>query len=149
MKKLILLLVLLLSVPAQANISSWIWGDSEAVSARFGIPVTENNEAGLSFLWWPDDSEPKVLGLYGVHYFANSVPFRNPLILDFLPETFEGRPYIGAKLDVNFDTDDTAIGPVAGIIFEDVLFLEYQFQNFEQGSSSVDNKIVFGLRIKF
>jgi len=151
MKKVIvmLVLVLLLSLPVQATISTWVWGDDEAVGLRVGYDITENNEAGLSTLCWPNDSEPKVWGIYGIHYFANTVEFRNPLILDFLPEIFEGKSYIGGKLDVNFDIDDTSIGPVAGIVFEDVLFIEYQFQSFDQGSTSVSNKILFGLHFKF
>lgn len=151
MKQLFLavVIVLLLCLPVQATISTWLWGDNEAVGARIGTEVTENNEAGLSMLWWPDDQEPRVLGFYGVHHSANAVKFRNPLILDFTPEMIEGRPYIGAKIDINVEDNESSVGPVAGVLFEDILFMEYQYQSFEQGSTSTSSKIIFGLRIKF
>lgn len=152
MKKLcvlvVLLLCLLLCLPGCSG-NTWVWDDDGAVGARLGTNVTENNEAGLSMLWRPDDSGPRVMGLYGVHHFPEPVEFRNPLILDFMPETLEGKPYIGGKFDVNFDTNETLIGPVAGIIFEDVLFLEYQFQSFGPGTTSASSKVLFGLRFEF
>jgi len=149
MKNVIVVVAVVLLLCLAGCESAWVWGDNEAVGARIGTYVTENNEAGLSMLWWPDDNEPRVLGLYGVHHFPGLVEFRNPLIVDFLPETIEGRTYLGAKLDVNFDTEDTSIDPVAGIVFEDIIFLEYQFQSFSQDSSSMSSKILFGLRMDF
>ncbi len=154
MKKVgVVLLVLLLSLPVQGSISTWIWGDDEAVGARIGTQITENNEAGLSMLVWPGDSDRDAeliaLGLYGVYRFPQTAEFRNPLILDFLPETIEGRPYIGGKFDINLDTNKSSVAPVAGIVFQDILFLEYQFQSFSPDSASVSSKVVFGLRIKF
>jgi len=154
MKKLmqiVLVVVLLLCLPGciSNSTSAWAWGDEGAIGARVGTKVTENNEAGLSMLCWPDDDEPRVLGLYGVHHFAEPVEFRNPLMLEFLPETLEAKTYIGGKLDVNLDTDSSSVGPIAGVIFEDIIFLEYQFQSFDQGSSSVSSKILFGVRAEF
>ena len=145
----VLLLCLLAGCSEDNSMSAWAWGDSGAIGARVGTKVTENNEAGLSMVWWPDDSEPRVLGLYGVHHFPDPVEFRNPLMLDFLPETLEARAYIGGKLDVNLDTDDTSIGPVAGVIFEDILFIEYRFQSFSQNTNSVSSEVLLGLRIEF
>lgn len=141
--------VLLLCLPVRGSMSTWLWGDDEAVGARIGTKVTENNEAGLSMLWWPDEQEPEVLGFYGIHHSATSVEIRNPLMLEFAPETINGRPYIGAKMDIHLDNNKTSMGPVAGIMFEDILFLEYQYQSFSQGSVSPSSKIIFGLRIEF
>jgi len=151
MRKLLFVVavVLLLSLPVRGQVSTWAWGDDEAVGARVGRKITENNEAGLSMLWWPDDTEPRVLGLYGIHHLGNTVEIRNPLILDFLPETIEARPYVGAKVDLHLDNKKTSVGPVAGILFEDILFLEYQYQSFEPNTTSATSKIIFGLRINF
>lgn len=140
MKNLIVLVVVaLLFCLTGCSGNTWVWGDNGAVGARIGTKVTENNEAGLSVLWWPDDSEPEELGLYAVHHFPGTVEFRNPLIVDFLPEILEGRPYLGGKLDVNFDTDETFVGPIAGVIFENTIFIE----------TSLDKPLLFGLRFEF
>lgn len=147
MKNLIVVVVLLLCLLAGCEgnnsadnpVKTWYWGDNGAVGARIGTKITENNEAGISMLWWPSDSEPKVLGLYGVHHFPDIVEFRNPLIVDFLPETLKGKAYLGGKLDINCITDETTVGPVAGVIFENTLFFE----------TSVDKPILFGLRFEF
>ena len=153
MRNVIVVLALLFGLFAGCSENNsakiWTWGDSRAVGARIGTNITENNEAGLSMLWWPSDSEPRVLGLYGVHHFPEPIVFRNPLILDFLPKELKAKSYLGGKLDVTFDTDDVSIDPVAGIVFEDIFFLEYQLQSFSQDSSSMISKILFGLRMEF
>lgn len=137
--QIVLVVVLLLCLSSCTSTSAWIWGDDGAVGARVGTNVTENNEAGLSMLWWPEDVDPEVMGLYAIHHFPVPVEFRNPLIVDFLPEILEGRAYLGGKLDVDFGTDETTVGPIAGVIFENTLFFE----------TSLDKPVLFGLRFKF
>ena len=143
MKNVIVLVVVLLlclvTGCAENNSAVWFWEDTEAVGARIGTKLTENNEAGLSMLWGPDESEPRILGLYAVNHLIDLVEFRNPIIVDFLPETLMGRPYLGGKLDINFDTDETTVGPIAGIIFEETFYIE----------TSIDKPLMFGLRAKF
>ena len=148
MKKLIVLLVLCLCLPAQADIYSWIWGDSDAVGARLGIDLAENIEVGASALWFPDQETPEIWGMYGIYHLPEIVQFPNPIILDFLPETIGGRPYFGGKLDIDFDIDKARVSLIAGIVFEDILFIEYDFESIDRSSYN-DSKILFGLRIRF
>lgn len=122
----------------ESNVSGWVWSD-DGVGVRVGTKVSENNEAGLSMLHRSGDNEPRVVGLYGVHHFPEPVKFRNPLIVDFLPETLEGTAYLGGRLDVDLEMGETSMEPIAGIIFEDTLFFE----------TSLDRPVLFGLRIKF
>ena len=155
MKRLIVLVVvtLLLCVPVQAkSLRAWIWGDEGVVGARLGQLVTENNEVGLSISVWPGDSNRGVdvesVGIYGMRHFA-PIEMRNPLMLDFLPETIEGRPYFGGKFDLNCKGGGNPVMVIAGIIFEDILFLEYHFPSFSFDSTSMSSKILIGIRIKF
>lgn len=152
MKKLaiVLLLVLLICIPARAkSLSAWLWGDDESLGARVGYKLTDSVEAGVSFVWWPNDESPRVFGAYGVYHFPELVSFNNPLMLDFLPDNISGRPYLGAKVDLNRTSNSTFVSPIAGIVFQEVLFIEYQFRAFgDQNIEGADN-IIFGLRIKF
>lgn len=148
MKNVIVLviLVLLLFLP---GCTGWLWED-EGVGVRLGTKITENNEIGLSATLWEEDCEPRVFGAYVIRHIPEpNVPFRNPLMLDFLPEVFQAKAYFGGKLDYNLDLNDTSLGPLAGIIIEDIFFVEYQYQSFEQGASAVSNKILFGIRTEF
>lgn len=149
MKNLIVIVALLLCLMVFGcqdpnSVRAWIWSD-EGVGARVGTNITENNEAGISATLWEEDCEPRVLGFYVLRHLQNTVEFRNPFILDFLPPTLEAHPYIGGKFDRNFDTGETVIGPIGGVIIEDAFFIGYQPQSFEPGSTSVNNKVLFGL----
>jgi len=150
MKKLVvsLLVVLCLCLPAQANIYSWIWGDSDAVGARLGTDLAENIEVGVSALWFPDQEAPEIWGMYGIYHLPEIVQFPNPIILEFLPETIKGKPYFGGKLDIDFEIDKARVSIIAGIVFEDILFIEYNFESIDRSSYN-DSKILFGLRIRF
>lgn len=136
MKRLMLtvLVMLCLCLPAQGDIYSWIWGDNDAIGARVGTDITENVEAGLSALWFPDRERPEIWGVYGVYH---------------LPEIIAGRPYLGGKLDIDFNLHKVGeVSPIAGIVFVDILFIEYQFESFDRKAKG-ESKIVFGLRIEF
>ena len=141
MKMLILaVVVVLLCAPVQASdIATWVWGEDDAINARIGTFLTENNEAGISFKWRDNDSEPRQIGLYVVHQFPDVVKFQPPIVTDFLPETINGTGYLGLKFDRDLDTHTNKTTPIGGIIFEDILFIEY----------SLDGDALLGIRIKF
>lgn len=148
-KRIVLVvLVLLLCVPAQADIYSWVFGDSDAIGIRIGTDVSENVEVGLSALWWPDIEKPEIWGVYGIYHLPEIVQFPNPIALDFLPETIGGRPYFGGKVDIDSELDQGGFSFISGIVFNDILFLEYQMEAIDRNSYN-ESKIIFGLRISF
>jgi len=151
MKKVIVLLVLLcLCLPARASMYSWIWADdNQATGVRLGADLNEKVEAGISALFWPDDTDPHVWGVYGKYSYPDLVQIPNPVLAEWLPDMISGTPYIGAKFDLNLQTEENTVGPIAGIVFNDVLFMEYQYQSFQPQTTAVNSKIIFGLRIKF
>lgn len=141
-------LVLFLCLPVQAGIYSWIWADSDAIGVRVGTDVAENVEVGLSTLWLPDQEKPEFWGVYAIYHLPECVKFSNPIVLDFLPETIRGCPYFGGKVDMDFNLNRSKISPIAGIVFADVIFVEYQFESIDRTAIN-ESKIIFGLRIKF
>lgn len=142
MKTVVTILMMCLLAISQSGCNSemnaWAWEEDDSLGVRIGGFLSENNEAGGSMNWQDEDSGPRVLGLYALHHFPEKVEFRNPLILDFLPETLFGTAYLGGKLDVNLDTNNTSLTPVAGVIFADTLFIE----------QSLDGNSMFGLRAR-
>ena len=150
MKKLILavVLVLCLCLPAQGDIYSWVWGDNDALGARVGTEISENIEVGLSALWWPDREMPEIWGAYAVYHLPEVVQFPNPIALEFLPKEIGGRPYFGGKVEIDSELDQSSFSPIAGVIFADILFVEYQFESIDRTAKG-ESKIIFGLRISF
>lgn len=151
---LTLVLFLAVGCEEEQQANAWIFdAGQDIIGFRLGVPVTENNEVGISTLLWTGNSQHDMdivaYGLYGLHHFPYETEFRNPLIADFLPETLTGRLYIGAKLDVNQYTNESAVAPVAGIVFEDILFLEYQFESFNEDAGATSSQVVFGIHIPF
>lgn len=148
-KKWIVLVVLLLCVPAQADsISSWVWGDEDSLGVRIGSEVSKDIEVGLSALWLPDQEKPEIWGIYAIYYLPEIVQFPNPIELDFLPKVIGGRPYFGGKADIDFDIEKASVSPIAGIVFNKVIFIEYQFESFDREAIS-ESKLVGGLRIEY
>jgi len=137
-----------LCIPARADITSWLWADNDALGLRLGSEISENIEVGLSTLWLPDREEPEIWGLYALYHLPEIVNVPNPILVDFLPETITGAPYLGGKLDIDFNDDSTDISPVAGIVLMDVLFIEYQFESIDRESRQ-ESKLLFGIRIEF
>jgi len=150
MKKLIavVVLVLFLCIPVQADIYSWVWGDSDAIGARVGTDISKDIEVGLSALWWPDREMPEIWGVYAIYHLPDILQIPNPIDVDFLPEIISGKPYVGGKLDIDFEIDKGSVSPIVGIVFNKVLFFEYQFESFDRVILG-ESKIVFGLRFEF
>lgn len=144
---MVVLILLTLSLPAQAKISNWLWGDSDALGVRVGTDVAENIEVGASSLWLPDQEKPVSWGVYGVYHLPKlEVP--NPIVADFLPEIISGKPYFGAKVDIDFELEKGNVSPIAGIVFADLIFIEYQFESIDRTAIG-ESKLIFGLRIEY
>jgi len=115
---------------------------------RIGVQDELPIEVGLSALWLPDREEPEIWGLYALYHLPEIVNLPNPIVVDFLPETITATPYLGGKLDINFDYKAADISPVAGLMLNKVLFIEYQFESIDRESYQ-ESKLIFGLRIEF
>ena len=153
MKTLISIAVLVLVLCLQGcsgnanDVTVWASGD-EATSIRLGYFVEENTEIGISSTWWDsDDADPKVVGLYGLRYGPELIRLANPIVLDWLPETISGCPYIGAKLDRNLNLRTTSLSPVFGFCFNDIFVVEHQLKTFEDGGTV--SKTTAGVRFRF
>lgn len=147
-KMCMLLMVLLFCVPVQAGVYSWIWADSDAIGARVGTDLADNIEAGISALWFPDREWPQLWGVYALYHLPEIIEFDNPIVLDFLPETIKGAPYFGYKLDIDFEADKARGSLIGGIIFEDILFLEYQLDSTDRTATNA-SKLIFGIKIRW
>ncbi len=140
MRNVILAVVVVLFLCASGCVSTaWVWDDNDAIGARVGGYLTENNEAGGSIKMRDEDSEIREVGIYAIHHFPDLVEFRNPFMVDFLPDTITGSAYLGGKIDYDLDTHNSKTDPIAGVIFEDTLFIEH----------SLDGNSFLGLRFKY
>lgn len=116
----------LLLVAGCADMTASLWdGRDNAIGARVGLEMGEadelKTEIGGSLLYWPDGENSEEFGAYGKVKF-DEIEITNPIPLDFLPEVIKGTPYLGGRVNSDFD-DETLI---AGIEIENTLFMEYQ-----------------------
>lgn len=155
MKKIIVVMfVLLMAVSAYAkDLNCWVLGDDSSITARLGYSIDPNIEVGVSANWFAVDDAPQVFGAYGLYKWADMVTIDNPIPLDFLPKELHGTPYLGIQAGLNLNNKGTFVGPVAGIIIEKVLVIEYQYKtNFgaQLADSDIErSKVVLGFRFQF
>jgi len=159
--KNVLLIVLLVAGTCQAkDFALWTYGEDDLVGARVGCMIDDNVEFGVLSLWYPQDEAPNILGAYSCYHFDEPVMIDNPIPLEWLPEIFEAKPYIGAQVSIDFrkligETDGmrrSMVGPIAGIIVQEVLVVEYSYSAFGDALGTVLNdqhKISIGFRIPF
>ena len=146
---LAVVMVLCFCLPAQADIYSWVFGDSDAMGVRVGFDVVDPNiEVGISGLWLPDVEKPVAYGIYALYHLPEILELPNPISLDFLPETISGHPYFGGKFDFDDKFEESMLSPIAGFILADILFIEYQFESFDRTQIG-ENKLMMGVRVEF
>jgi len=158
MKKLLVLLVVLAccQIAHAEGLTTWLFGgagdaENNEVFARIGYekgPI----ELGAESCWWPNYDPPQVWGVYGLWKFPDAVSFPNPLPLNWLPETFTATPYVGGQISVEIEDRSSMVGPVAGVILQDIITVEYQYRNYGQllGEFLEDeHRVMFGLRYAF
>jgi hypothetical protein len=117
------------------NESFWAFGDDDALGVRIGTEVVENVEVGVSSIWWPEnDNDTQLYGAYALYH---------------LPSDDEDIvcTYVGAQTPLNNNYDQVA--PVIGVIYDEIFFTEYQYRNWDNKAAQEEDKIVFGVRIKF
>lgn len=116
--------------------SFWAYGDDDALGVRVGTELAENVEVGVSSMWWPEnDGDSQMFGGYAIYHLSND------------PNAPLGA-YVGAQTPLN-NTYYDQVAPIAGVVFDEIFFLEYQYKSWESKESQEEDKIVFGVRIPF
>jgi hypothetical protein len=112
--------------------SLWAFGDDDALGVRLGTEVAENVEVGVSSMWWPEsDNDTQLYGGYALYHQPGDTT----------------STYIGVQTPLNNNYDQ--IAPVAGVVFDEIFFLEYQYKNWDEKEAQEEDKIVFGVRFRF
>jgi hypothetical protein len=169
MKKVMvtMLMVLMLSATAYAgDLNVWLYGvqnmvvdtdGQETIGLRLGTTLGEENnlEVGVASQLYVGDSGvdlPQVWTAYGLYYLPYEVTVPQPIPLEWLPKELTGKPYLGAQVGMDFDADGVVSGPLAGIIIQKIMFVEYQYANYSgQLGDALDDehKVLFGLKWSF
>lgn len=163
MRKILLTITILLLLTGCANrMTTWTWGENDAVGVRVGTTFGDMNEVeiGVSSLWYPSDEAPQIWGVYGLYYFDDILDVNQPIPFEFLPTKIKVKPYFGGLISVDFEGEDarTMAGPVAGLKIpldknERLSFgSEYGYRAISDYLDEYlqdEHKISFGLRIKF
>lgn len=134
------------------KISVWTGGDNDALTVRGGYEIQDNIEVGVASTWWVSDDPPQTFGTYAIYEFDQILDVNSPIDAGFLPETFTGKPYLGGQIGLNVDGDGTYSSIMAGVLFNEIFFVEYQYRAYDEEIEQFlkdDNKIMFGVRIKF
>ena len=158
MKKLFILTVILAccQIASAEGLTTWIFGGAgdgptNEVFARVGYEKG-SLEIGGTVCFWPNYSPPTVYGVYAIGKLDNLVQIPNPLPIEWLPETIGATPYLGGQVSVDFEDRGSMIGPVAGVILQEVLTIEYQYRNYGQSLGDImadEHRVLFGLRYAF
>jgi hypothetical protein len=140
MKKLVTILIvccfLLGCAESEKASSVWIFGDDDALGLRAGTEVMENIEVGASSMWWSENYEDsQMFGGYAIYHLPAD------------PNGLLGT-YIGAQTPLNNDYYDR-VAPIAGVVFDEIFFIEYQYRNWESKELQEEDKVIFGVRIPF
>ncbi len=131
-----LMCLLAISLAGCGNESVWVFGDDDALGVRVGTEVAENIEVGVSSVYWPeDDGDTQLYGAYAFYHLPSS---DEDIVCT----------YIGAQTPLN-NTYYDQVAPVVGVVFDEIFFTEYQYKNWGAKEAQEEDKIVFGVRLKF
>ena len=131
MKRILLTITVMLLVAAPTFASDfciWTLADSDSITGRVGYALNDNIEGGVESTWRNDSDEPgQIWGVFGVYKAPELIKFDQIFSNDWIPSLI-GTPYVGASMSVDFANesgDRTLVGPLAGIILQDILIVEY------------------------
>ena len=142
------------AVTSASDFDFWALADSDSVLIRLGLPVSDNVVAGVESAWRHDSERPGQLwALYGIYTHPDPIEFDNILPFDWMP-ALSAHPYIGASIGVDLENEDerTVAGPLAGLIVQDILVIEYAYQYVSdhlEAYMSDRYRLRVGLRIPF
>ena len=129
----ILLCLLAISLAGCGQNSFWAYGDNDALGIRVGTEAAENIEVGVSTLYWPeDDGDTQMYGAYALLHQPG--------------ETIS--TYLGVQTPLN-NTYYDQVAPVVGVVFDEIFFTEYQYKNWDAKEAQEEDKIVFGVILKW
>ncbi len=133
MIKTVTILMCLLVIAGCGNESLWVFGDDDALGVRVGTEIRKNVEIGVSTIYWPEnDNDTQLYGAYALlHVPGDTIS-----------------TYIGAQTPLN-NTYYDQVAPVVGVVFDEIFFTEYQYKNWDSKEAQEEDKIVFGIRLKF
>lgn len=133
------------------NLSAWLLGDTDSLMARVGYNTTTNTEVGLEAAWFELDGTPGNAGIYGIYKWPDLITVPNPLPFDFLPKEVTGKVYGGVQMGIDILNRGTFVGPIAGMIIQDIIIVEYQYisADFKLGQIDGEQKIILGMRFEF
>lgn len=109
----------------------WTLADSDNVTMRLGYGLGDNIEGGVEYTLNTHSDKPgSIWGVFGVYKAPEAIQFNQIFSNDWIP-SLVGTPYAGCSLSVDFDSQNnnrTRVGPIAGIILQDILVVEYFYQ---------------------
>lgn len=166
MKRILLFFVLLFVITNQcvadypdpnSRLSAWLLGDDQTFIARLGYKPSPRIEVGIESAWLSVDiaegrcDVPGVVGAYGIYKFPDIVQIPNPIPFEWLPAQFAGTAYFGIHAGLDLTNEGTFVGPIAGVIFNDVMVIEYTYVMSDYALEAVDgdHRIMLGLKFDF
>jgi hypothetical protein len=144
-------IVLMAGVAQAKDFNAWLLGDSDSLTARLGYDITPNVEVGGEVAWLNLDEVPGNAGIYGIYKFPDAVNVPNPLPLEWLPKTLMAMPYLGMQVGVDILNKGTFVGPIAGLVIQDIIVVEYEYlmTDFQLGQMNNEHRVSMGLCIRF
>jgi hypothetical protein len=143
MKRLMaILIVLLVAATAQADITAWLMGtpadlDNENAEYLLRVGLAEGEtEFGIQSNYVGLEGAGQWYGAYGLVFVGDGA-------------------YIGYSASIIDAEDGGAYGPVAGLIYEEILVIEYQYRDYtgplsrQMPDSNDAHKVYAGLRLCF
>ena len=125
------IVLLMTAVTSASDFCLWTLADSENVTMRLGYGLGDNIEGGVEYTLNTHSDKPgSIWGVFGVYKAPEAIDFSRIFSNDFMPGLI-GTPYAGCSLSVDFDSQNdnrTRVGPIAGVIVQDILVVEYFYQ---------------------
>lgn len=150
-----MILLLVAATCSASDFCVWTLADSDSIVGRVGYRLGENIEAGIESTWNTDSGKPgQFWGLFGIYQAQEAIDFDKIFANDWIPNLV-GTPYCGVSMSIDFDSQNdkrTVVGPIAGIILEDLLVVEWMYAFV---SDNMDNylddeyRLRIGLHIEF
>lgn len=164
----LVLLLLPITALAKDGMSVWMTGDYNVLGVRAGANIGNAEIGGLSE-WrpWEEEDVPQVFGIYAAYHLPQEIPLGELPLFSFVPPDVTAASYIGVKVGVEINDDDTDrgfYGPMLGVVFNKFILdevddqittgIEYSFVNYTDDlERAVDrndeSRITFFLKIDF
>jgi hypothetical protein len=158
MKKLLIVVALLACAGCEKQISFTGLTDNRFFGARVGYQAKDSQiETGIQSYWFLDNPQPQVWGAYVQYHFPQDVNIPNPISESIIPlPNFKANMLVGGQISIDTkETDQSFGGPEAGIIFQDIFEVLFQYRIAEGNvSNDIENqfdrfRVLFAPVIRF